>query len=61
MLLIIKKFGGQKKPLAEEPEKLIIEVHKEQNMGARRLDKIIESKHGKHIPHNAIHKMLPTS
>ena len=27
-------------------------------MGARRLEKIIEFKHGKHIPHNAIHRVL---
>jgi transposase InsO family protein len=27
-------------------------------LGARRLEKIIEFKHGKHIPHNAIHKVL---
>ncbi len=27
-------------------------------MGARRLEKIIEFQHGKHIPHNAIHEVL---
>jgi putative transposase len=27
-------------------------------LGARRLEKIIEFKHGKHIPHNAIHRLL---
>jgi transposase len=55
---IIEKFGRKKKPLDEESVKLILEVHKEQNLGARRLEKIIEFKHGTHIPHNAIHEML---
>jgi len=58
MLLNIKKFGRKKKTLDEESEKLILEVNKEQNLGARRLEKIIEFQHGKHIPHNAIHKVL---
>jgi hypothetical protein len=34
------------------------EIHKEQNSGVRRLEKIIEHKHGRHIPHNAIHQVL---
>ena len=58
MLLNIKKFGRKKKTLDEESEKLILEVNKEQNLGARRLEKIIEFQHGKHIPHNAIHEVL---
>jgi putative transposase len=58
MPLNIKKFGRKKKTLDEESVKLILEVHKEQNLGARRLESIIEFTHGKHIPHNAIHKML---
>jgi putative transposase len=58
MPLIIKKFGRKKKTLDEESVKLILEVHKEQNLGARRLERIIEFTHGKHIPHNAIHKQL---
>jgi hypothetical protein len=52
------EFGRKKKTLDEESTKLILEVHKEQNLGARRLEKIIEFTHGKHIPHNAIHKEL---
>ncbi len=35
-----------------------IEVQKEQKLGARRLEKIIKFKHGKHIPHNRIHQVL---
>ncbi len=35
----------------------MLEVNKEQNLGARRLEKI-EFRHGRHIPHNAIHKVL---
>ncbi len=58
MLLSIKKFGRKKKILDGESVKLILEVHKEQNLGARRLERIIEFTHGKHIPHNAIHKEL---
>ncbi|MDD2754222.1 MAG: DDE-type integrase/transposase/recombinase [Methanothrix sp.] len=53
-----KKFGRPKKSLGASDVKLILEIHKEQNLGARRLEKIIEFKHGKHIPHNAIHKEL---
>ena len=37
---------------------MILETNKEQNLGARRLEKIIEFKYGKHIPHNTIHKVL---
>jgi len=58
MSLNIKKFGRKKKTLDEESVKLIFEVHKEQNLGARRLERIIDFTHGKHIPHNAIHKEL---
>jgi hypothetical protein len=42
----------------EESEKIIVEVQKEQKLGARRLEKIIEFKHGKHIPHNRIHQVV---
>jgi len=39
MHLNIKKFGRKKKTLDEESVKLILEVHKEPNLGARRLKK----------------------
>ena len=58
MLLNISKFGRKKKEIDEASEQLILEVNKEQNLGARRLEKIIDFTHGKHIPHNAIHKVL---
>ncbi len=58
MLLNISKFGRKKKELDEESERLILDINKEQNLGARRLEKIIEFKYGQHIPHNAIHKVL---
>ena len=48
MPLNIKKFGRKKKTLHEESVKLILEVHKEQNLGARRLERIIDFTHGKH-------------
>ncbi len=54
----IKKFGRKKIATDEESEKLIVAIHKEQKQGARRLEKIIDFKHGKHIPHNRIHKVL---
>jgi putative transposase len=53
-----KKFGRPKAMLKEADKFLILEVHKEQNCGARRLKKIIEHNYGKHIPHNAIHQVL---
>ena len=33
-------------------------THEEQYFGARRLEKIIEHKYGRHIPHTAIHQFL---
>lgn len=54
----IKKFGRKKKVIEEESEKIILEVQKEQKLGARRLEKIIKFKQGKHIPHNRIHQVL---
>ncbi len=57
-LLPLKKAGRKKTVLDEYQVNLVLEVHKEQNFGARRLEKIIKHKHGVHIPHNAIHKVL---
>ncbi|HPS91939.1 MAG TPA: DDE-type integrase/transposase/recombinase [Methanothrix sp.] len=57
-LLLIKRAGRKKTVLDEYRVNLIIELHKEQNLGARRLEKIIKHKCGIHIPHNAIHKVL---
>ncbi|MCL7410724.1 MAG: hypothetical protein M8350_02780 [Methanosarcinaceae archaeon] len=54
----IKKFGRSKIETDEESENLIIKVHEEQKFGARRLEKIIKFKCGKHIPHNRIHNVL---
>lgn len=39
----IKKFGRKKKVIDEESEKLIIEVQKEQKLGARRIERILRS------------------
>jgi transposase InsO family protein len=58
MPLNIRKFGRKKKELDSDSVQLILEVNKEQNLGARRLEKIIDFKYGKHIPHNAIHRVL---
>ena len=56
--LPIKKFGRKSQELDEEFVELILEIHKKQRLGARRLEKIIEFEHGIHIPHNKIHKVL---
>jgi transposase len=53
-----KKFGRTKKSLGESDIQLILKIHKEQNSGARRIEKIIKQKYGKRIPHNAIHHVL---
>ena len=58
MPLNIKKFGRKKKTLDAESERLILDINKEQNLGARRLEKIIDFQHGKHILHNTIHRVL---
>lgn len=57
-LLPIKKFGRKRKDLDEGSEHLILEVYKEQNLSAKRLEKVIEYKYGLHIPHNTIHQVL---
>jgi putative transposase len=53
-----KKFGRPKTYLDESDKRLILEIHKEQNCGARRLESIIDHRCGKHIPHNRIHQVL---
>ena len=53
-----KKFGRPKTHLNEADTQLILEIHKEQNSGARRIEKVIEQKCGRRIPHNAIHQVL---
>jgi len=58
MLLNIMKFKLKKKTLDEESVNLVLKVNKEQNLGTRRPEKILEFQHGVHIPHNAIHKVL---
>ncbi len=57
-LLPIKKFGRKSQDLDGGSVDLILEIHKKQRLGARRLEKIIEFEHGIHIPHNKIHKVL---
>lgn len=57
-LLPIKKFGRKSQDLDGESVDLILEIHKKQRLGARRLEKIIEFEHDIHIPHNKIHKVL---
>ena len=53
-----RNFGRPKKSLGESDIQLILEIHKEQNSGARLIEKIIEQRYGRHIPHNAIHQVL---
>src|SRR5512136_505940 len=54
----INKSGKKKRELDKDTRDQIIEIHKEQKLGARRLEKVLEFKYHKHIPHNAIHKVL---
>ena len=56
--LTLNKFGRPKTYLNDQDRLLILRIHKEQNCGARRLEKIIEHKCGQHIPHNSIHQVL---
>jgi transposase InsO family protein len=53
-----KKLGRPKTYLNEADKNLILQVHKVQNCGARRLEQIIEHEYGRHIPHNSIHQVL---
>jgi putative transposase len=53
-----KRFGRPNTSLSEADKCLILEIHKEQNSGARRLEVVIKHKYGRHIPHNAIHEVL---
>ena len=57
-LLAPKRFGRPNTSLSEADKCLILETHKEQNSGARRLETVIQHKYGRHIPHNAIHEVL---
>ncbi len=54
----IKKFGRPEKEIDEKVEKMIIETHKEQQLGARRLKEIVEFKSIIRLSHNKIHEVL---
>ena len=54
----IKKSGRKKKEIDAKVRDQILEIHKEQKLGARRLKKILEYKFHKHVSYNAIHKVL---
>jgi putative transposase len=53
-----KEAWQEKKELDDDSRNLILQIHKKQNLGTRRLEKVLEFKYGKHIPHNAIHRVL---
>jgi hypothetical protein len=53
-----RKFGRPKTSMNGTDTRLILEIYKEQNSGARRFEIVIEHKYGKHVPHNAIHQVL---
>ena len=46
----IKKSGRKKKEIDAEVRDQILEIHKEQKLGARRLERILEYKYHKHVP-----------
>src|SRR5659263_683184 len=50
----IKKFGRKKQVIDEQSAELIIKVQKEQKLGARRLERIIDFKRENHMPHSRI-------
>lgn len=54
----IKKFGRPRKEIDDKSESLILETHKEQQSGARRLEKVIKFKSGVKLSHNKIHQIL---
>ncbi len=54
----INKSGKKKKELDDDNRSQIIKIHKKQKLGARRLEKVLEFKYNKHVPHNAIHRFL---
>ncbi len=54
----LKKPGRKPKEIDEETEKIILEAHKEFNLGPVHLEKKIEEVYGIHIPHNTIYKVL---
>ncbi|HIH44210.1 MAG TPA: transposase family protein [Candidatus Methanoperedenaceae archaeon] len=56
--ILIKEFGRKKKEIDEKSELLILEIHKEQQLGARRLEKVIKFKSGMQLSHNKIHQIL---
>jgi len=53
----IRKPGWKKKELDERSTKLILEIHEEQNLSARHLERILKLGQAIHIPHNAILKL----
>ncbi len=54
----IKKFGRPKQEIDDKSESLILEIHKEQQSGARRLEKVIKFKRNVKLSHNKIHQVL---
>jgi hypothetical protein len=49
----VRKPGRKKKDLDERSGKFVLEFHKEQNLGARRLEGILKFQHSVHIPYDA--------
>ena len=58
MKLLLKNGGRRMKEIKDYDEKIVIRAYKDQRVGARRLEKILDQDHGIHIPHNRIHKIL---
>jgi len=54
----IKKSGRKKKEVDDDTRFLIIEIYKEQKLGARRLEKVLRYKYNRQVPHNTIHEVL---
>jgi putative transposase len=56
--LLLKNGGRRMKEIKDYEEKIVIQAYKDQKVGARRLEKILDQEYGIHIPHNRIHKIL---
>jgi putative transposase len=56
--LLLKNGGRRMKEIKDYEEKIVIWAYKDQRVGARRLEKILDQDYGIHIPHNRIHKIL---
>ena len=56
--LLLKNGVRRMKEIKDYEEKIVIRAYKDQRVGARRLEKILDQDYGIHIPHNRIYRIL---